>query len=67
MSKIQNKIFIGNNNIYSEKLNIGCNIVDSLPSGNVILETGKISLNSSKGTYIKNGFIVNNGTKLYVK
>ena len=67
MPKIQNKIFIGNNNIYSEKLNIGCNIVDSLPSGNVILETGKISLNSSKGTYIKNGFIVNNGTKLYVK
>jgi hypothetical protein len=31
------------------------------------MEKGKISLNSSKGTFVKNGFLVNIGAKLYIK
>ena len=67
VSTIQNKIYVGNNNIYGKDINVGYNITDSLQYGNVILENGKTTINPSQKVYIKNGFYVKTGGKLYIK
>lgn len=67
ISKIQNKIFTGVNDLNGNKIDIGYNITDSISHGDVIIRNGKTIINSGSRVFIKNGFKVKNGSKLYIK
>lgn len=66
--KIQNQTLIGNKTFcISNNLNVGKDVNNLKPEGPVIIEKGKTYMFNSKGTIIKNSFMVKKGATLEIK
>ena len=69
---IQNKVFnnsdIQNYYINNVPIHVGYDVTDSIPYGNVIVESGnKLNISKSNGVMIKNGFECKLGSELEIK
>ena len=64
---IQNQTLTGNNTIYSSETYIGRDVTTQEPQGNVVIQSGSLTINSSNKTVIKNSFKVNTGAALRIE